>query len=116
MAFNTSTQCTLKNSGATKTYINSVPINPTASSTTLQYCYKPLKASQTCTSVAARTDVNCDNTSSNASDRCTSYCLYAKMENPPSTATFYPIATSTESCDSTTATVANPYNYKLTPP
>lgn len=114
LTFNTSTQCALKDSGATKTYINSVPINPTTSSTTLQYCYKPLTATQDCDILAI---ADCDNTSSNNALRCTKYCLYSKMENPVAGGPNYPVGT-VAGCTSagTAATTANAYNYKLTPP
>lgn len=69
-----------------KTYLNVVPKDPT-SSTTTPYCY-------------TTTPANCDNSASN---RCSSYTLYAKLDNPSAGASSY-------TCGSVT------YNFQVTPP
>jgi prepilin-type N-terminal cleavage/methylation domain-containing protein len=53
-----------------KTYFNSLPKDPIASTTT-PYCY-------------VATPSGCDNSAT----KCTSYILYAKFENPPSATTY----------------------------
>lgn len=77
-----------------KTYMNLVPADP--QTTNPQYCYKGLISGSSCDSVAT---TNCDNDTS----ICVIYCLYAKLENPP-TATNY-----------TCGAVTN-YNLKVTLP
>lgn len=69
-----------------KTYLNNMPKDPTANTMT-SYCYVSSPA-------------GCTNSASN---RCLSYNLYAKLENPPSGASSY-------SCSSQT------YNFQVTPP
>lgn len=71
----------LKNPTGTKTYLNLVPQD----SLTPAYCYQALRSSQTCDSVPGSGD--CDNSSTNYDVRCSSYCLYARLENPPSGST-----------------------------
>lgn len=67
-------------SSGTRIYLNEVPLDPTGSP---QYCYHA--SPDTCTSA------------------CTSYELYAKLENPPAGAGTY-------TCNATT------YNFRVTPP
>lgn len=62
----TATNCTLKNSAATKTYMNAVPVESDSSRS--QYSYVPTTTS----------GVVCDNATTN---KCATYCLYADMEN-----------------------------------
>lgn len=72
IAFNLTTPCKLTDPGNTKTYINNIPTDPTGSP---QYLYEPLPSFPTA----------CDN----VNIKCTSYCLYAKLERtnptPPPT-------------------------------
>lgn len=72
-------------SGA-KTYYNIIPKDP--QDPTYAYCYSALPT-------------NCDNTAGN---KCSSYELFALLENPPSGSPSY-------SCGTVSA-----YNYKVTPP
>lgn len=58
--------CPLKNPAGTKTYLNKVPTDPLLSNS--QYNYQSLPASPTA----------CDNATAT---KCTSYCLYANLEN-----------------------------------
>lgn len=71
----------------TKTYLNAIPQDPTPSTTT-PYCYTAAPS-------------GCTNSSAS---RCTSYTLYAKLENPPSGAGPY-------TCGSVST-----YNLQVTPP
>lgn len=76
--------CALRNIGGTKTYTQSIPTDPDSANS--QYKYEPLP-------------LNCTNTSPNF---CTSYCLYAKMEN--------------KTADLSVCTNDSNYNFELTVP
>lgn len=66
VAFNASSPCKLTDPSNTKTYMNSVPIDPLSSNP--QYLYVPFNYS---------TGAGCDN----VSNICNGYCLYANLEN-----------------------------------
>lgn len=75
-----------------KIYMNSLPQDPTSPTGSTRYAYRALPASPACDNSPAK--------------RCTSYCLYAKLENVSSRATLpsgclYP---------------SNSYNFVVTPP
>lgn len=76
--------CPLKNPTGAKVYLNNISSDPISSN--LQYCYLSLPS-------------GCNNTTTN----CSSYEIYAKLENPPSGSPNY-------TCSS------NTYNFKITPP
>lgn len=61
----------LGGAAATRTYISSMPTDPTAGQT---YCYQPLPS-------------GCNNTAVGGT-KCTQYNLYGRLENPPGTATY----------------------------
>ena len=61
-----------------KTYLSKVPTDPTNSAPYV-YCYKALKTGSTCDDIMVPS-TNCDNATV---DKCVTYCLYAKLENPP---------------------------------
>ncbi len=79
--------CALKDPTGNKTYINVIPGDPRSSP---NYCYRAMPESP------------CDNSSTN---KCTSYKLYARLENQPA---------GTYSCSS--VSVYDSYNLEVTPP
>lgn len=81
--------------GGGKTYLNVIPTDPTNSSPYI-YCYKALKSGSACDAV---TSTDCDSV-----NKCTNYCLYAKLENPP-------VGTSNHTCGAGTT-----YTFKATQP
>ena len=82
--------CILKDPAGNKTYINTVPADPTGSPQP-QYLYSPVTSSGS----------GCDNSSK--AMYCTTYCLFAKLENSNS---------GTGSCTDSTGK----YNFAITPP
>lgn len=82
------TGCPLKNPLGTKTYINVLPKDPLPSPQP-KYCYSPVPSSPTPCSPSGT--------------KCTSYTLYAKLENGPSP---------TYTCGG----VTSGYNFQATPP
>lgn len=83
-----------------KTYLNTVPTSPSSPA----YCYKPLKSTEDCS--LASSSVDCNNASANLADRCSSYCLYAQLED---------IAEGTGACTIGASTIST-YNLTVTPP
>jgi prepilin-type N-terminal cleavage/methylation domain-containing protein len=76
-----------------KVYLNTIPSEPL--STNPAYCYVPKRITDTCSSIATPV---CSGTT------CNSYCIYAKLENPP-------VGAATYSCSSVAT-----YNLAVTPP
>lgn len=79
----------------TRTYLNNIPTDPINSAPST-YCYKALRSGSSCEAVSA---TDCDN----SAVVCTSYCLYARLENGP--------ANLTDSCSSVSTR-----NFRVTPP
>ena len=91
VAFNASSPCKLTDPSNTKTYMNSVPIDPLSSNP--QYLYVPFNYS---------TGAGCDN----VSNICNGYCLYANLEN----------ASGISNPPDCSAPLPNGYNFAVTTP